>query len=486
MSASLQTTSFSTYSVAEELLNRRRAKASVTAYIDYLALGHVPVRHHIFLLNELEAVERVETRRLMVCMPPGSAKSTYTSIDFAAWYLGRNPERSIIAASHTQELAERFGRRVRNIFASPAHFNVFKATVADDSGAAGRWETDKGGEYFAAGVGGSIAGRRADLGIIDDPVKSREDADSERSRERVWDWYVNDFLPRLKPNASQILVMTRWHEDDLGGRILEREMDDWRVIELAMEALPNDPLGRKPGERLWPEWFTPDQVETAKRDPRGWNALYQQRPASDEGDYFKRDWFVDYDEIPEGSVNYGASDYAVTDGGGDYTEHGVFAIDAWNNVYVRDWWRDQAPTDVWIESQCDLIQRYAPVCWFGEAGPIRRAVEPYLKRRMVERRAYCPLEWLPSMAEKTARARPFQALASMGKVFLPKQARWKAELFGQLIRFPAGRYDDGVDVCSLVGRGMDMIKPPRIARQIVDKPRPRELSDNPSTSWMGV
>ena len=183
-------------------------------------------------------------------MPPGSAKSTYTSIVFPAWYLGRHPQGSVIAASHTEELAERFGRRVRNIVASEAHRNVFGVGVAVDRKSVGEWETEAGGEYYAAGVGGSITGRRADLGIIADPVRGREDADSERARETAWQWYINDFLPRLKPGASQIVIMTRWHEDDLGGQLLEREASKWRIVELPMEALPGDPLGRKPGRTL--------------------------------------------------------------------------------------------------------------------------------------------------------------------------------------------------------------------------------------------
>lgn len=417
----------------------------------------------------------------MVCMPPGSAKSSYTSIVFPPYYLGRSPQKSIIAASHTQELAERFGRRVRNLYASQLHRNVFEVGVAEDAQAAGRWDTERGGEYFAAGVGGSITGRRADLAVIDDPVKSREDADSERSREKVWDWYVNDFLTRLKPHAQQILVMTRWHEDDLGGRILAREADKWRVIELAMEALPNDPLNRNVGDRLWPEWFTEDQVATAKQDVRGWNALYQQRPAQEDGTYFKHEWFTEYSDLPKDLRIFGASDYAVTDGDGDYTEHGIFASDQWNNLYVLDWWRGQASSDVWIEAQCDLVLRHKPFCWFGESGVIKRSVEPFLLRRMNERGAFCRIEWLASQADKTARCRSFQALASMGKVYVPKQSSWKSELLGQLMRFPAGRYDDGVDVCSLIGRGLEFVKAPKV------QPKPQAPRRNQAAvgAWMG-
>ena len=449
---------FSPHLLLTELLQRTQAKDSLARFIEYRQAGYAPGRHHLLLIDKLEAVERGEIERLMVCMPPGSAKSTYTSVEFPAWFMGRNPSMSVIAASHTQELAERFGRRVRNIVASEEFDRVFGLGVADDSSSAGRWDTSRGGEYFAAGVGGSITGRRADLGIIDDPVKSREDADSDRNRQKAWDWYVNDFLTRLKPGARQIVVMTRWHEDDLGGRILDRERNRWEVIELAMEALPGDPLGRKPGERLWPEWFTDEMVSVAKMDVRAWNALYQQQPAAEDGDYFRRDWLeLEYESLPSGLRFYGASDYAVTDGAGDYTEHGVFGVDSTGSLYVVDWWRSQASSDVWIDRKCDLIQQYQPQAWFGEAGPIRRAVEPFMRKRMIERGAMCRVEWLPSINDKPTRARSFQAMCSMAKVLWPKHATWKADVIGQLLRFPAGKHDDSVDVCSLVGRGLQFI-----------------------------
>lgn len=456
-------------SLEQEIHRRLAAQTGIAPFIEYRDAGYKPATHHRLLIEKLEALERGEIDRLMVCMPPGSAKSTYASVEFPAWFLGRNPKKSVIAASHTQELAERFGRRVRNIVASEEFSRVFGVGVADDSSSAGRWDTTKGGEYFAAGVGGSITGRRADLGLIDDPVKSREDADSDRSREKAWDWYVNDFLTRLKPGAKQVVVMTRWHEDDLGGRILERERDRWTVVEIAMEAMPNDPLGRAVGERLWPDWFTDDMVATAKRDVRAWNALYQQQPASDDGDYFKRDWFTEYDELPQGLRVYAASDYGVTEGGGDYTEHGVFGVDHSGNLYVMDWWRKQASADVWIDAKCDLILQHEPLCWFGEAGPIRRAVEPFMMRRMSERKAHCRVEWLASISDKTTRARSFQALASMGKVFFPRHAAWKADVIGQLTRFPAGKHDDSVDVCSLIGRGLQFIGTKR--RKPIEQPR---------------
>ena len=232
-------------------------------------------------------------------MPPGAAKSTFVSTLFPPWYLARHPDHAIIAASHTMELAERFGRRVRNLINE--HSSTLDVTLAPDIQAAGQWETTAGGEYFAAGVLGAITGRRSDLVLIDDPVKSRAEADSETVRERVWEWWKADLLTRLKPGAKIVLVQTRWHEDDLGGRLLA-EMDAggrrWEVLKLPMEAEQHDPLGRAPGELLWPEWFRPDMVAEAKRDSRTWSALYQQRPAPAEGTYFERDWLRPANSIP--------------------------------------------------------------------------------------------------------------------------------------------------------------------------------------------
>lgn len=473
-----QTSQPSRQEAAIELLTRRQARKSLESFIEYLCVGFTPAPHHKLLIRELEAVERGEVQRLMVLMPPGSAKSTYASVLFPPWFIGRNPAMSVLGVSNTTDLAERFSRRVRNIVAMREFANVFEGNgLSEDSAAAGNWETLLGGEFFAAGMGSAIAGRRADLGLIDDPIKTRQEADSDRIRQTQWDWYINDFLTRLKPGARQILIQTRWHEDDLGGRILERERAKWRVIKLPMLAVPGDPLGRAVGERLWPEWFTADMIDTARLDTRAWNALYQQEPVPDEGDYFKKDNFSEYDMYPSGLHVYGCSDYAVTEGAGDFTEHGIFGIDHSGNPYVLDWWRGQTQSDVWIERQCDLIRQWKPMVWFGEAGPIRRAIEPFLGRRMTERNALCRLEWLPSIADKEIRARAIQALASIKTISFPKAAPWKPEVMKQLLQFPSGKYDDAVDVFSLLGRGLEHVQPARRPRPVVSEGEP--------VGWMG-
>lgn len=244
----------------------------------------------------------------------------------------------------------------------------------------------------------------------------------------------------------------------------------------------NDPLGRKIGERLWPEWFNEDMVLQAKKDVRTWNALYQGNPVPQEGNFFKKEWFIEYDpgDLPSTLYKYGASDLAVTDKTGDYTELGIFGVDFDGDIWILDWWFGQTDAETWIEEQCRLILAHSPMTWFGEAGPIRRSVEPYLKKRMEVRKAYCNLEWLPSIHDKATRARGIQALASMGKVKIPKNKPWINHVMTQILQFPAGRQDDVVDVLSLIGRGLEFV-------QSAGQPRKRSNLDRPigASSWMG-
>lgn len=431
----------------------------------YRGAPHRPALHHRMLIAELEMIESGATRNLMFNLPPGGAKSTYGSVEFPAWWMGRNPDKLIIGTANTDELAEVFSRRVRNIVDTPEFERVFDVTLSEDKTGVGNWVTVFGGkdagEYMAAGVGATITGRRGDLGLIDDPVKGREDADSERSRERIWQWYVNDFLTRLKPDARQVVIQTRWHEDDLAGRILARDSKQWKVVSIPMEAMEDDPLGREYGERLWPEYFTDEMVARAKQDQRSWHALYQQTPTADDGDFFKREWMHEYDVAPKGLRIYAASDFAVTDGSGDFTEHGLCGVDASSNLYILDWWRGQKAADHWIDRMADLVIKHEPAIWFGESGPIRRSIEPFMMKRLAERGAHCRVEWLPSVNDKESRARGIQAMMAMGKVFWPRFAPWKTDVLGQILRFPAGRHDDAVDVMSLFGRGLKFINSSR-------------------------
>jgi predicted phage terminase large subunit-like protein len=349
------------------------------------------------------------------------------------------------------------------------HRNTLKVEVSEDNKAAGRWETLGGGEYYAAGVGGSIPGRRADLAIIDDPIRSREDAESSKVRDGQWDWYQFDLLPRLKPGAAVVLITTRWFFDDLAGRILEAEGAGWDVVSLPMEAGANDVLGRRPGEMLWPEWFTADMVAGAKRDTRVWSALYQQEPAPETGDYFRAEWLRVIDVLPARDALhvYGASDYAVTSKGGDWTVHVVVGVGSDDRMYVLDLWRGQSDSSEWIEAWCDLVKKWRPREWAEEGGQINAAVGPFLERRARERQAYTFRRQFPSRHDKSVRAQSIRGrMATLG-LYLPKSAAWRVDLEAELLRFPAGRHDDQVDSLSLVGQLLDTIRAPDAAQDNV-------------------
>jgi predicted phage terminase large subunit-like protein len=407
-------------------------------------------------------------------MPPGSAKSTYASVLFPPWLMANLAGANVLAASHTTELAEKWGRRVRNLISE--HSLVLGVGLAADSQAAGRWSLTGGAEYYAAGVGTGIAGFRAKLGIIDDPIRSRQDADSELIRDRIWDWYINDFRTRLVPGAREVLIQTRWHEDDLAGRALQHS--EWEAISLPAIAEENDALGRKPGEPLWDDDYGYGQqlVELRKTTPaRTWSALYQQRPAPEDGDYFKADWFKPYTEAPPLSTMqvYGGSDYAVTADGGDYTVHCVVGVDPNGELWLLDIWRKQASSDVWVESLCDLIRRYKPLEWAEEQGQIRAAVGPLIDRRMRERDAYTARTQFPTRGDKAVRAQSIRGRIASRGLRVPEAAPWYADFRSELLSFPAGKHDDQVDALGLVGQLLD---------SMVDGvlPKPQQPPDNPS------
>jgi len=447
-------------SIFKELASRKLASESFPAFTE--RLGFKQAAHHRLLSSKLEAVERGEIKRLMVFMPPGAAKSTYANVLFTAWYLGRNPTKSIIAASYGQELADKFGRRARNILGSAEFGQVFDCGLAGDSAAANRWATGRGGEYLATGVGGAVTGNRADGAIIDDPVKGREEASSALVRERTKDWYRDDLWTRLKPGAFVVLIMTRWHEADLAGYLLDeqdRGGERWEVLRLPAIAEAADPLGRALGEPLWPEWFTASMFVEAQRDPRRWSALYQQRPVPETGDYFSADWIRSYGDsaAPNRSTLtvYGGSDYAVTASGGDYTVHAVVGVDPEDRIYLLDLWRGQKSSDVWIEAFCDLVLKWEPLEWAEETGQIRASLGPFLDRRQQERSAWVARTAFPTRGDKAVRAQSIRGRMALGGLYVPASAPWRSDFVSELLSFPAGVHDDQVDALGLVGQLLD-------------------------------
>jgi predicted phage terminase large subunit-like protein len=473
---------------ALELLTRRKARKSLIEFTKYTLPQYIEAKHHTLIAQKLEAVERGEIDRLMINMPPRHGKSELASRRFPAWFLGRHPTKSIIAASYNSDLASDFGRQVRNIVSSGEYTPLFQTALAEDSRAANRWNTSQGGSYVAAGVGTAITGRGADVFLIDDPIKDRQEADSETQRQTVWDWYTSTAYTRLAPGGRIIVIQTRWHEDDLSGKLLAEQArggDKWDVLEL--------PAINDHGEALWPDFYDLAALERIRTvlPARDWSALYQQRPAPDEGDYFKREWFRFYNTVPQHLRTYGASDYAVTAKGGDYTVHVVAGVDPDDNLYILDVWRAQSESHVWVDAFIDLVAKHKPLNWGEEQGQIIKSLGPFIDKRMRERRVYCRREQMASVADKPTRARSFQARAAMGKVYLPHNAPWVADVLGEMLNFPVGKHDDAVDALGLIGRMLDTMSSGRAAKP--DAPPPskwdqafkRRAQEQTSTSWKG-
>lgn len=409
--------------------------------------GQKPEKHHRRLLKELQklATERWQDR-LIVLMPPGSAKSTYASLLFPAWWFTRHPRSSVIAASHTGELAAHFGRGLRNLVAE--HSSALGYALARDNHAAHRFRTTTGGEYFAAGVGGSVTGRRADLVLIDDPIKSHAEADSAQARERLWDWYRSELVTRLKPGGRIVLVMTRWHEDDLGGRLLASG-DAWRSLRFPALAEAEDPLRRAPGEALWPQWESRAALER-KRETVGsrvWQALYQQAPTSPAGLLFPTHRIGVVDAVPAGLHPVRAWDLAATapvaGRDPDWTVGVKLARHPDGRLFVLDVVRLRAgPHEVAqaILSTAAQDGTEVPIGVPQDPGQAGKVQVAWLSTLLSGYRVVASAE----TGAKPTRATPVAAQVEAGNLALLRGG-WNQAFIEELREFPQGRKDDQVD-----------------------------------------
>jgi len=271
---------------------QNRAKDDFLSFVKCVWPEFIEGPHHRHIAKKFNKLATGEIKRLIVNMPPRHTKSEFASYLLPAWMVGRNPKLKIIQATHTGELAIRFGRKAKNLIDSQEYHKIFKTRLQEDSKAAGRWETAQGGEYFAAGVGGAITGRGADLLIIDDP-HSEQDAMSETAMENAYEWYTSGPRQRLQPGASIVLVMTRWSTKDLTGILLKQQgdvkADEWELVEFPA-ILPD----KKP---VWPEYWKIDELEKvqATLPVAKWNAQWMQKPTSEEGALIKREWWQKWD-----------------------------------------------------------------------------------------------------------------------------------------------------------------------------------------------
>ena len=279
---------------------QNRAKDDFLSFVKCMWPDFIEGSHHRIVAEKFNKLSTGKLKRLIINMPPRHTKSEFASFLLPAWMVGRNPKLKIIQATHTGELAIKFGRKAKHLIDSPEYSKIFETRLQEDSKAAGRWETAQGGEYFAAGVGGAITGRGADLLIIDDP-HSEQDALSESALENAYEWYTSGPRQRLQPGASIVLVMTRWSTKDLTAMLLKNQKevkgDQWDVIEFP--AIMEHESGTKP---VWPEYWSLDELEKVKATlpVKKWNAQFMQQPTSEEGALIKREWWCRYkdDYIP--------------------------------------------------------------------------------------------------------------------------------------------------------------------------------------------
>ena len=443
--------------LATERTLRKAIRADLAAWAA-LALaprGHQPAAHHRLILAELEHLSAARTDRLMLLLPPGSAKSTYASLVFPPWWLARHPQSSIIATSHTASLARHFGRGVRGLV--DAHAPRLGYQLDPASRAAHRFATSRGGEYYATGVRGPITGRRADLILIDDPVKSQAEADSPAARDQLWNWFRSDLSTRLKPGGRIVLVMTRWHPDDLGGRIQDGP-DPWRILRLPALAEPQDPLGREPGDPLWPEWE--DAAGIARKraliGERAFAALFQQDPRHRTGRLFHAAKITLADESMPTTGAVRAWDLAATaetrGRDPDYTVGLKLARDPAGGFVVLDIVRLRAGPH---EVEQALV---ATAAADGPAVPIGLPQDPGQAgkqqiRNLAARLAGYRVVASPETGAKATRALPAASQVNNGNMTL-RRAPWNRNFLEELQDFPDGTKDDQVDALS---RAMSML-----------------------------
>jgi len=432
------------------------ARASLAEYVYRMFPGDYDMaRHHELIIEHLEAVERGELRRLLVTMPPRRGKSLLCSEHFPAWFLGRNPDKSIIACSHTANLAYRFSRKVRRQVASD-HWPFPTVRLRRGESSVQRWGIDgHEGGYQAAGVGGSVTGDGADVLLVDDPVKGREHAESAVRRDMVGEWYESDALTRLSPAGAVVMIQTRWHEDDLAGRQLAAMAeggDKWTVLSLPEIAEDGEPdaLGRAPGEALWPTRYPVEATATIRATmPHVWWPLFQQRPAAATGKMIKRAYMsrrYDPAVLPPFELVVLTVDSAFKeDVGNDASAWAVWGATT-SHLYVLDAWQGRVEYPELIRAIRDAYAKWehlAPWVYIEDAASGQSAIQTLQRDSMIPVRAWQP------RGSKVSRAQDASRFFAAGRVLLPDGAPWLHDWIEQHAAFPTGKHDDLVDTTSM-------------------------------------
>lgn len=442
------------------------------------------------LVDIIQRVDSGKLKRAAVSIAPQHGKSQILSRASIAWISGRNPYANIMLGAYNQTFAEEFGQDVRDIMASPFYRQVFPNHALKKGGEAkDLLITEQGGKIAFVGVGGSGTGKPADYFFVDDPIRNDEDAQSAAYREKLWKWFNAVAFSRCHGKSAIVVVMTRWNQDDLIGRLADPEHPEreklyagiakrWTYINLPCvihdEKLaktlglplekPTEPdvidaFGDAPVTALWPQRHPLAKLAEAKQmDARVFGALYMGQPAPEDGEYFKSEWLVEYerDDLPKNLRVYGASDHAVSEKQGrDYTVLGCVGIDERDNIWVLPdlTWARMA-TDRTVEEMLAKFRIHKPMAWWMESELISKSFGPFLRKRMEEERIYTMIDPVTVSKDKQTRARAIQGRMAMKKVRFPAFAPWWPDARGQLLRFPFTANDDFVDWMSHIGMGL--------------------------------
>jgi hypothetical protein len=432
--------------IENSLIDRALARRKFLEFIKYTSPWFKVSWHHEMIADALERIENGELKRLMIFLPPRHSKSEMVSVNFPPWVLGRDKNKSIIEASYSDGLAAEFGRQARNIVDSKQYRNIFDTTLAEDSQSK---STNGRGKYNALGVGGSATGKGADVLLIDDPIKNRKDADSFLIRENIFKWYQSTARTRLSPTGAIVLCVTRWHDDDLPGRILSGETaDDWEIISLPAIATEEEEY-RYEGEALWPDQFDEENLLKTKAEVGRyeWASLYQQNPVGVGTEEFKKKYYKYKTAAQVAKIRtscFVTIDPAVKEkDNADYTGTVVNRVDCDNNWYIKSS-RKRMASPALIDHIFDIWETEKPDAIGIEETTYLDAVYPFLKLEMVKRNVYPVIYGLKHHGvNKELRIRGLLPRYEGGKIF---HIEGECEtLEEEQLRFPKGKNDDQVD-----------------------------------------
>ncbi len=471
---------------AAELLARKRARNTLDGFAAY-ALKVQPAAHHRLICEHIQRLmQGDEWDELIILAPPGSAKSYYTSIALPPFAIGTsNKPINILTCSYSSELAERWSRKIRGLLGEEEIQTLFPhIRLSKDSAAAARWATERGDELYAAGVGSGILGFRADIALIDDPISGFEQAQSLTQLQKIHSWYETDFITRLKPGAKMVLICQRLSPNDLAGYLIARNIENptrrQKVLTLCMEAEADDPLGRAPGERLWPEWYTEEMVADAKRDEFKWKTLYQQKPPSETGSWVSVDEVRFRPSPTNPEVLYGTTDLALSVNTGDYTVHFIVAVDSNGDWDIVDASRERVDVNISARRLVDFCETYPIREWVIDDDNASKVFMPLVATEARSRNVFVPWKPMPMRGQdKETRAAPLRGMFKRRKVFMPPDAPFTRWLLTEIAIFPNALgegVDDGVDALSVLGRRIAAIAPaPSNVAPI--KPKPKTWQD---------